>query len=80
MAKKKRHHEAELRHRSMESAGMISEDKGQVANLPQHVVNKPWPRAHAGFGGEYNDNISGIDQQIDQDEAGARRHKAPKKW
>jgi len=71
---------SERRHREMKDAGMISEDKSAIANMPQHVEYKGWPRAHEGFDSNIDDTIAGINQQMDRDESHAKRHNVPKKW
>jgi hypothetical protein len=89
MAHKKRHHAShqgmyeghnERRHREMKDAGMLHEDKSEVANLPQSVKYHPWPGAYQGFDSNIDDTISGINRQMDADESQARRHNVPKKW
>lgn len=67
---KKRHHDSDS----------ISENKGAIANMPQEVKYDSWKKAHIGFEGVLNDTIKGIDEQMDADLAGARRHKVPKKY
>ena len=63
---KKRHHSSER--------SEISESKSSVANMPQEVSYKPWPK-----GGHYedyylDDTISGIDKQMDEDGAKMKKH------
>jgi hypothetical protein len=60
--------------REMESrdAGMISEDRSAIANLPQNVVMKAYP-ACAYDSYNLNDNINGIDVQIRDDVHGGKR-------
>jgi hypothetical protein len=70
----------ERRHQEMKDAGMISEDKHAVANMPQHVVYRDWPRADRGLDSRLDDKISGIDRQMDEDLKGARRHCNPTKY
>lgn len=60
--------------REMESrdAGMISEDKSAIANLPQNVVMKAYPACpYDSY--NLNDNIKGIDTQIRDDVMGGKR-------
>lgn len=68
------------RHQEMEDAGMIREDKQAVANMPQEVMYKPWPRADHGLDSRLDDTISGIDRQMDMDMSDARRHMKPTKY
>lgn len=58
----------------------IREDKSSIANLPQSVSYKPWPK-----GGRYedyglDDTISGIDEQLDKDGAKMKKHLQPEKY
>ena len=92
MAKKKHHHEmkhemhgmyegmAGRRHQEMKDAGMISEDKSAVANMPQNVIMRAWPRADMGLDSRLDDKISGVNKQMDEDLKGARRHMDPTKY
>jgi len=62
--------EAEERRDSM----MIHEDRRAVANLPQDVIMRPWPK-----GGRYtpehiDDTIRGVDVQMDKDGEAMYRH------
>lgn len=45
--------------------GMISEDHGSVANMPQNVVYKPYPKCKYMGKYELDDTMRGIDSQID---------------
>ena len=60
--------------REMESrdAGMISEDKSAIANLPQNVIMKAYP-ASAYDTYNLNDDIKGIDVQVRDDVMGGKR-------
>jgi len=83
MAAKKRHHDSanERRHLEMKDAGMISEDKSQVANMPQSVVYKSYSSEKYGMMDErINDRVSGIDEQVRDDESKARKHMKPTKY
>lgn len=71
---------SERRHQEMRDAGMIHEDKQAVANMPQGVMYKPWPGAYQGFDARLDDTISGVNRQIDMDDAVAKRFNVPKKW
>jgi len=53
-------------------AGMISEDKSAIANLPQNVIMKAYPEcAYDSY--NLNDNIHGIDVQVRDDVMGGKR-------
>lgn len=47
---------------------IIKEDKHAVANLPQEVIMKPFPRMKYGLDPYLDDTISGIDSQQYADE------------
>lgn len=69
------------RRQEMEDAGMISEDHGAIANLPQGVIMKPYGYAGSGGGMSENldDTISGIDNQMSLDNRKRMEHFQPKK-
>jgi len=53
-------------------AGMISEDKSAIANLPQNVIMKAYPEcSYDSY--NLNDNIHGIDVQVRDDVMGGKR-------
>src|SRR5215831_17815839 len=60
-------------------AGMIREDMRAIANLPQEVMIKPYPRTGPYLPEGLNDNIEGIDHQMDFDDSQRRKHFFPKK-
>ncbi len=67
------------RRQELEDAGMIHEDHMAIANLPQNVMIKPYPKT-----GPYNpeildDTIRGVDGQMDYDDNQRARHFYPKK-
>lgn len=61
---------------------MIKEDHSAVANLPQQVIQKEWPRTtyfdHSDL--ENWDNARGIDRQMDEDTNQASRHRSKSKY
>jgi len=67
------------RTQEMEDAGMIREDMRAIANLPQEVMIKPYPRTGPYLPEGLNDNIEGIDHQMDFDDSQRRKHFFPKK-
>lgn len=71
---------SERRHQEMMDGGMIHEDRTAVANLPQMVMYKPYPRNDSYLHGKLDDTITGIDHQISTLD-GAKRdaHLKPKK-
>jgi hypothetical protein len=67
------------RRQEMEDAGMISEDHSQIANLPQHVMMKPYPKTGPYMPDGLDDTLRGIDKQMDADDSKRKQHFAPKK-
>ena len=65
-----------------EDGSMIREDRSAVANLPQNVVMKDWPRTTYFNHTELNrmDSVSGIDNQIDADVSKANKHRSKSKY
>lgn len=55
------------RKQEMEDAGMIHEDHSAVANLPQEVVMRPYPKAPGYQDYGLDDTIGGIDYQMGKD-------------
>ena len=53
---------------------MFHLNSDEVANMPQQVMYKPWPKA--GHYSDYglDDTIGGIDKQMDEDGETMRRH------
>lgn len=68
--------------RSMEQqdGAMLNEDRSAIANLPQDVKYHAWPKAPAYANYNLNDNISGVDKQMDEDGMGMRKHIQPGKY
>jgi hypothetical protein len=68
------------RRQEMEDAGMIKADYSAIANLPQNVMIKPYPKT-----GPYNpeildDTIRAVDDQMDGDDKGRAKVFAPHKY
>ena len=72
--------EKNRRKSEMRDAGMLSDDKSAVANMPQDVKYKPWGDDFKGFDSYLDDTISGINKQQRMDEGEAKRNNVPKKW
>jgi hypothetical protein len=53
---------------------MVHEDHRAVANLPQEVVMRPWPKGGYYSAEHLDDTIRGIDHQMDDDGAQMYRH------
>jgi hypothetical protein len=64
----------------VKDAGMISEDHSAIANMPQHVMIKDWPKGGSYMPETINDKISGIDRQMDEDGSKRARHERPHKY
>ena len=67
------------RTQEMQDAGMIREDMSQVANLPQGVIMRPYPKNSNYLPENLDDTIRGIDGQIDLDDSQRSRNFMPKK-
>ena len=67
------------RRQELEDAGMIHEDHMAIANLPQNVMIKPYPRTGPYMPEMLDDTISGVDGQMDYDDSQRRSHMYPKK-
>lgn len=59
---------------------MISEDRSAVANMPQNVIYKAWPKAGQYANYNLNDTISGINAQMDEDGRKMRSNKGGNKY
>lgn len=81
----KRHYDGEYaglqdrRHQEMQDAGMIREDRNAIANMPQEVMIKPYPKSGSYLPEDLDDRISGIDKQINLDDSQRQKHLKPKK-
>ena len=63
--------------------GMLNENRGAVANMPQDIKYHDWPRGEMYLGEavpELNDKISGINSQMSEDVNGAKRHRSHNKY
>ena len=70
------------RARDMERSdfSMINEDRSAIANLPQQVMYKEWPKARHYHDYGLDDTIKGIDRQLDKDNAKMESHLQPEKY
>lgn len=59
---------------------MIREDRTKIANLPQEVIMKEYPKTDVLRTPYLDDTIRGIDAQIDQDVMDAKRQRFPEKY
>lgn len=53
------------RTQEMQDGGMIREDRSAVANLPQEVMYKPYPKNRDYLPEDLDDTIKGVDHQIE---------------
>ena len=67
------------RTQEMEDAGMIREDRSKIANLPQEVMFKEYPKTGPYLPEDLNDDIRGVDRQMNYDDSQRRLHFKPKK-
>lgn len=67
------------RTQEMQDAGMIRENPAAIANLPQEVMMKPYPRYGNYLPEELDDTIAGVDRQMNYDNDKRREHFMPKK-
>jgi len=56
------------RHQEMQDAGMIHENPSAIANMPQEVMIKPYPRTGPYMPEVLDDTIAGVDRQMDYDD------------
>lgn len=61
------------------NAGMISEDHSAMANLPQSVIIKEYPKVYSYMPEKLDDTMSGIDRQITFDNGKKNSKLNPKK-
>lgn len=59
---------------------MISEDHTKISNLPTEVMYKEWPKVRFYADFDLPNDIAGIDEQINSDGSGMKRHKSTKKY
>jgi hypothetical protein len=62
-----------------EDGGMIEEDDRAIANLPQEVMMKAYPKVGDYLPEEINDGISGIDERMYADNRKRKMHTRPSK-
>jgi len=67
------------RRQELEDAGMLHENPNAVANMPQEVMMKFYPKTGPFMPEELDDSYQGVDRQMDHDDAQRRRGFAPKK-
>lgn len=65
--------------RGLERPEMIYEDHRAIANLPQEVMIKAYPKTGPYLPEGLDDSINGVDRQMDYDDSQRRSHFFPKK-
>lgn len=65
---------------SSQRSGMLSENKGNIANMPQEVMYKQYPSMMEGLEGSVYDSLEGIDGQMRKDHAGMKRRLSKRKY
>ena len=71
--------EESRRKQEHEDGGMIHEDHAAIANLPQNVMIKAYPKPGGYMPEDLDDTIRGIDGQMEMDNSKRRQHFKPKK-
>jgi predicted solute-binding protein len=79
MAKRKFYDSSERAIESKEGA-MISEDHSAMANLPQQVMMKYYPKSPYGLSSDLDDTIRGVDKQMSADDNGMKKHISKSKY
>jgi hypothetical protein len=68
------------RTQEMQDGGMIREDRSAIANLPQEVMMKAYPKTGPYMPEDLDDTIRGVDKQMDGDDSQRRRTFNPHKY
>lgn len=86
MAKKKFYNEGEYdslnaaRNKQRSDFHMISENRSAIANMPQEVMYKMWPKPKQYHDYGLDDTIKGIDEQMNKDNSKMESHMQPEKY
>lgn len=68
------------RTQEMQDGGMIREDRSAIANLPQEVMMKAYPKTGPYMPEDLDDTIRGVDMQMDGDDKQRRKTFQPHKY
>jgi hypothetical protein len=68
------------RHQEMQDAGMIREDHSAIANLPQGVMIKAYPKVGNYVPENIDDTIRGVDRQMSADNSKRSQLFSPEKY
>lgn len=71
---------AKEKYYSSKKGGMLSENKGAVANMPQEVVYRAYPKGMEDFDAQLDDTMAGIDAQMREDYAKAKKNIKPMRY
>jgi len=66
--------------KSSKKGGMVSENKNNVANMPQEVVYKAYPKPFEGVMGHVYDDLAGIDEQMRGDQQALKKNLSKRKY
>ena len=69
-------HEPSERAMEKRDSGMLSEDRSAIANMPQQVIYREYPKGEMYLRSNLDDTMSGIDKQMNEDVGVANRNKA----
>lgn len=70
---------AETARQEAADGDMLKEDRSAVANMPQNLIMKPYPKTPGYSESSIDDSIRGIDEQMRADHAKKMAHFKPKK-
>lgn len=62
-----------------EDGGMIREDKGAMANMPQNIIMKMYPKPGEYMTENLDDSIRGVDMLMGKNKSKRNEHMKPKK-
>ena len=68
------------RTQEMQDGGMIREDRSAIANFPQEVMIKAYPKTGPYMPEDLDDTIRGVDMQMDGDDSKRRKTFGPHKY
>jgi len=71
-------HDARMKQEG-EDGGMLKSDHSAMANMPQNIIMKYYPKSYGYLPEDLDDTIRGIDKQIGMDDGKRRQHFKPKK-
>lgn len=69
----------ERRAQERADSGMLHEDRSSLANMPQGVIMREYPRVDGYLPEGLDDTIRGVDGQMSADNSKRRAHNVPKK-